>query len=238
MRFLIVGCERYYKQTCSDMLQENMCFYDHIGFRRDDSDECSLDLILQSINSFQDSLFLDKVVIVGHSINAYMAVEYAKKFPDRVDKVILIGSVPYSDFKSADTYFEEFASADRKGILRNNLSLPPGHFSIDPFIDRMLRFAPMLWYDYKYDGKSLWEGVEFNQNAANIIWRDMFKDYKIEEITHPTAVMIGKYDFFNPPHLWGDKSNLIIFEKSGHTPQIEERYKFDREFLRFLYEKV
>jgi proline iminopeptidase len=220
------------------MLQENMCFYDHIGFRRDDAGECSLDLILQNINSFQDSLVLDKVVIIGHSIHAYMAVEYAKKFPDRVDKIILIGSGPYSDFKAADSYFEEFASADRKDALQNNLNLPPGYFSADPFIDRMLRFAPMLWYDYNYDGKSLWEGVKFNHRAANIIWGDMFKDYKIEEFTHPSVIMIGMYDFFNPPHLWVNKSNLILFERSGHTPQIEERDKFDREFLRFLYEKV
>lgn len=129
MKAIVVGCEKYYRQTFSELLQEKMVFYDHIGFRKDDTSECSLELILNEINSFQDSLFLDKVVVIGHSIHAYIATEYAKKLPDRINKVVLIGSGPYTDFNAADEYFAEFATQDRKDILCHNLNLPSEYFS-------------------------------------------------------------------------------------------------------------
>ncbi len=46
--------------------------------------------------------------------------------------------------------------------------------------------------------------------------------------------MIGKYNFFNPPFLWKNTKNIVLFEKSEHTPQIEESKKFDAEFLKFI----
>lgn len=226
------------KNTIEGLFQSyyriNMYFYDHIGFRKDDFDECSLVLILNELNLFQNSLLLEKIVIIGHSIHAYIAAEYAKIFPDRVDKIVLIGSSAYVDYREADKYFEEIASKERKDALNHNLNLPLGYFSNDQFIDKMLRFAPMLWYDYNYDAKKLWEGVEFNDRAAKIIWGEMFKNYKIEKLIHPMLVIIGKYDFFNPPFLWKNTENVMLFEKSGHTPQLEESERFDMEFLKFL----
>ena len=63
------------------------------------------------------------------------------------------------------------------------------------FIDRMLRFGPMLWYDYQYDAKSLWKDIELNETAANIIWGSMFENYRIQAIQQPRLIIVGKYDF-------------------------------------------
>lgn len=240
MQTLVIGCETYYKKTFSEEIQDKMIFHDHIGFKRDDYRECTLELILDDIAEFQSRLSLDKVVIVGHSIHAYMATEYARRFPHKVEKIVLIGSGPYIDFEAADNYFKDFAPNDRKTALEYNFNLPPGHFAHDPFIDRMLRLTPMLWYDYNYDAKKLWEGIEFNNRAAEIIWGKMFENYKVPQLQHDILVMIGKYDFFNPPNLWEnnvfkmDKSNLVLFEKSGHNPQLEERQLFNEKFLNFI----
>lgn len=155
MKAIVIGCEKYYRRTFSNILQKQMVFYDHIGFREDDTGICSLELILKEINLLQDSLLLDKVMIVGHSIHAYMAAEYAKIYPDKVARVILIGSGPYTDIQAANSYFNEYADSKRKDDLEQNLTLPFGYFSNDPFIDRILRFAPMLWYNYNYDAATL-----------------------------------------------------------------------------------
>ena len=117
MKAIVIGCENYYRRTFSALLQERIVFYDHIGFRKDDDSDCNLELILNEINALQDSLSLNKIVIVGHSIHAYMAVEYGKKFPDRVDKIVLIGSGPYTDLNASS--IKTFSSNERDAILKN-----------------------------------------------------------------------------------------------------------------------
>ncbi|MDJ1258058.1 MAG: alpha/beta hydrolase [Candidatus Midichloria sp.] len=48
------------------------------------------------------------------------------------------------------------------------------------------------------------------------------------------------YDDFNPPHLWekyrtfASDFTVRIFEKSNHTPQLEEPDNFDEELMKWL----
>lgn len=72
----------------------------------------------------------------------------------------------------------------------------------------------------------------------------MFSDYNVanalKAISCPILLALGRYDYFNPPHLWekycDHASNITvrIFEKSGHTPQLEESENFDVALLEFL----
>ncbi|NDB83077.1 MAG: alpha/beta hydrolase, partial [Alphaproteobacteria bacterium] len=49
-----------------------------------------------------------------------------------------------------------------------------------------------------------------------------------------------RYDYFNPPHLWEKYREHVsdltvrIFEKSAHTPQLEESRNFDEELIGWL----
>lgn len=64
----------------------------------------------------------------------------------------------------------------------------------------------------------------------------MFLDYDIvkavKNIKCPVFLALGRYDYFNPPHLWEKYRKYFlditirIFEKSGHTPQLEEKREF------------
>jgi len=54
----------------------------------------------------------------------------------------------------------------------------------------------------------------------------------LHRISCPTLVVVGRHDFVCPPsqaqilHEGIPNSQLIIFEKSGHFPMMEERHKF------------
>ncbi|HSW70485.1 MAG TPA: hypothetical protein VLH77_00710 [Gammaproteobacteria bacterium] len=62
----------------------------------------------------------------------------------------------------------------------------------------------------------------------------------LDQLNMPVLLMLGRYDYWNPPHLWEPLrqkfKNLTIrvFEKSGHTPQLEEAELFDSELLSWL----
>lgn len=83
---LVIGSSIYYPRTFSEKLRENLqlIFVDHRGFANGPEIDCStltIDTIIEDIESIRKDLKLDNFVIIGHSGHAYMALEYAKKYP-------------------------------------------------------------------------------------------------------------------------------------------------------------
>jgi proline iminopeptidase len=112
------------------------------------------------------------------------------------------------------------------------------------FVDRMLAFGPKLWYTFDFDAKFLWQGVNVNRKGVEIIWGHMFENYPTPQtlnlIQCPIFIALGRHDYFNPPYLWdqykkdlGRTISLEIFEKSSHTPQLEDFF-FDSALIRWL----
>ena len=135
----------------------------HRGFTEDyESDQVSdftLDKILDDVYNFQQELKLNTVILLGHSIHAFMAVAYAKKYPECVARVIMIAQAPFIGAKlheAADDYFNNKADDNRKRALKQNLENTD--LSCVSFVGRMLAMTPMLWYDYTYDAAYLWGG--------------------------------------------------------------------------------
>ena len=75
----------------------------------------------------------------------------------------------------------------------------------------------------------------------------MYADYNVanalKAMSCPIFLALGRYDYFNPPHLWekyreyASDLTVRIFEKSGHTPQLEESDLFDEAFFSWLQAK-
>lgn len=111
------------------------------------------------------------------------------------------------------------------------------------FVIRMLKLAPMLWYDPNFDASFLWNDVRLDPLGSDIIWNKLFQDYEIpdmRELELPVLLLLGRHDYFNPPHLWESHSSKFqnltvrIFEKSGHTPSYEEADDFNSAVLHWL----
>ena len=256
---IVIGSHKYYPRTFSENLKQNFqfIFMDHRGFSKNDYSKIEADFdlekILQDIDYLRRRLGLEKIIVFGHSIHALIALEYAKKNPDKVSHLILIASSPISGsglYAEADRYFSESVCYQRKEILANNMLEFDIKILENPgkeFITRMLTFAPMIWHDPFYDARHLWEDVEFNLTGVKVIWGAMFNDYDInlglKKIKCPIFLALGRYDYWNPPHLWEGERNkfndlsIRIFEQSGHTPQLEESEAFDHELLFFLQSK-
>ena len=58
-----------------------------------------------------------------------MALEYAKKYPENVSHVIMIGSphlgLNAANDQAANQYWQEFASSERKAVMEDNLRRLP-----------------------------------------------------------------------------------------------------------------
>ena len=61
------------------------------------------------------------------------------------------------------------------------------------------------------------------------------------EITVPVLIAHGRYDYFVAYTLWEEhrhklpRHTYVLFERSGHTPPLEEPDKFDQTLLAWLH---
>lgn len=162
---IIIGSAIYYPRTFSLNLKKKlqMIFMDHRGFGKApthfSNDAFEIDVLVDDIEALRQKLGLDQVVIMGHSGHAYIALEYAKKYPANVTHIILIAVSPTGDTVSAaDQYFAESVCPERKSLYESNMKHLSCDIQANPdkrFIFYSLRSAPRIWYDYRYDASHL-----------------------------------------------------------------------------------
>ncbi len=256
---LVIGSSIYYPRVFSENLRKylRLIFTDMRAFAPPQDSESSLtfglDLLLEDVENIRQKLNLGRVIIVGHSGNAFLALEYAKKYPEHVSHVVMIGTAPDFSPKSkeaADQYWQESASQDRKAILERSLEqFPNSQYEQIPlskrFIWDYIRHSAQIWYDFNFDATPLWKGVHVNLPIFEYVWGTLFGDIDITQglktFDKPVFLALGRYDFIiAPPSAWDPiRSNfksltIKIFEQSGHTPQREEAALFDAELLKWF----
>lgn len=256
---LVIGSSIYYPRLFSQHLRKHLrlIFADMRAFAPSPRFEISLNfdlnLLLDDIECIRRQLNLGKIIIVGHSGNAFLALEYAKKYPENVSHVVMIATSPdFSDQskKAADEYWEEAASADRNAALVAWLDkCPDERYEIVPlnqrFIWNYIRHSPRIWYDFHFDPTQLWQGVNVNMPIFEYVWGTLFKEIDItkglDAFNKPVFLALGRYDFIvAPTGAWDSVSRkfknltISVFEKSGHSPFYEEAELFDSKLLDWL----
>lgn len=255
---MVIGSSIYYPRTFSQDLRKHFkfVFMDLRHFAPSDVsyeiDKITLDTYADDIEHVRKTLGLDQICIMGHSIHSLLAFEYACKYPENTSHVIMIGIYPFGLAKGArasNEFWESDASDERKMILKKNWEqvtdeamkkLTPS----EAFIKTYLTNGPMYWYDPIYDCSWMWDGVEANIDVFNRLAGVIFNEYDITEsfphIKSPVFLALGRYDYVVPYALWdGVKEkfpNLSyhLFEKSGHTPQLEEQELFDKKLIDWI----
>lgn len=255
---LVIGSAVYYARTFSRDLRRHLrlAFVDARHFAAEDTalapGEISLDTYMSDIERVHDRLGCGRATLIGHSHHGNLALEYARRHPDRVTHVVMIGSPPVdvgSTVSAAEAYWNQHASAQRKALLRARLtaldtSATEQMTPQEAFVARYVAEGPKYWRDPAYDATHLWQGVPINMGAL-AAFRTFFADgytlrWDREHLAAPVLVIMGRYDFAVPPTLWDNPpatpANLTIrlLENSGHTPQLEEPEAFDRTLLGWL----
>jgi proline iminopeptidase len=113
----------------------------------------------------------------------------------------------------------------------------------DAFVAQYVADGPMLWYDPTYNASSLWKGMPINMDIIKV-FRGFFTDYVLwwdpERLRAPVLVVMGRHDYVVPHILWDDvlpklqNVTFHLFERSGHTPQLEEQKLFDQVLLEWI----
>jgi pimeloyl-ACP methyl ester carboxylesterase len=126
----------------------------------------SLDYHLKDINCLLDDLGIDRVVIMGHSLGAFIGLAFAAQYPDRTDRLVLVDGA--GDLSQEQ--FDEVFIAIKPALERLGQVFP----SVDDYLNKM-KAAPYIhpWSAvietyYRYELEEVEGGVRTNIDPAHI----------------------------------------------------------------------
>jgi len=212
---------------------------DMVGFgftERPAGVQYTMDMWVSHALSFMDALKIEKAHLVGNSFGGGLALALALKAPDRVHRLVLMGS--------AGTKFEITDGLDAvwgyKGTLEHmkelvNLFAFNKNLVSDDLVK--LRYEASIRPGFQ-------EAFSAMFPAPRQRWVDALAsdENKMKTLTHETLIIHGRDDAIIPLsgsmrlHDLIPKSQLHVFGQCGHWTQIEHSARFNQLLLNFFLE--
>ncbi|GGG38122.1 hydrolase [Bizionia arctica] len=238
---------QYYKTN-------TVVFFDFLGRGKSDDakdvSEYSVENDVELIEKLREVLGYNKISIVGHSYGTVPAQAYAIKYPDHVDKMVLIsgfhsGAMWQANCDSynhyAKTHFpEKWKQVDSLRSLGYVSGQEPLKTVYGNFPTKYIYYhntslkqnAPQEkyrgWADDVYV-EIIGRDGDFNVSGSMIN-----QDYRqeLKEVKAKTLIVAGRYDGVSTPEfnvqykIFMPQAQFEMFEQSGHNPYLEEPEKF------------
>jgi len=187
----------------------------------------------------------ERIIMAGGSYGGFLSLEYTLRYPDRVSALVL------RDTAAADRYRGE-ARRRAQNTDRTTIDMEMFDRSFagqvrdnDDFRAVWRAILPLYDYDYdpaKVDARA--DSTSYHYATHNHAFGTNLPGYdvteKLSQIKCPVLITVGRHDWITPVAASEelaagiDGAELVIFEKSGHSPQIEERDAWLAAVRRFL----
>lgn len=224
--------------------------------------EYSVENDVEILEGVRKVLNLKKFSIVGHSYGTVHAQAYILKYPENVDKLVLINGFHSGEMWQAncDSY-NHYAKTHFPELWHKVDSMRAlGYVSSDPEFYRLYGSFPTK-YIY-YHNTSLKQKVpetEFRGMNLDVYFSIIGRDAdffvggsmidldfrrELKNIKSPTLIFAGRYDGVSTPEYavqyknFMPQAKFVIFEQSGHNPYLEEPDKFYNIFEDFFNIKL
>jgi len=206
--------------------------------------DLSLDTLVEDAEAVRQHLGVPRWTILGHSNGGYGALTYALRYPDRVERLILLDTAASREFE------EEVVPA-----MRDHAAFPAlvaagervrTEGTEDAFRAMMAATFAMAVKDperFRSANEELLERMRFSPARLRHSSEDL-RAYdlraRLKELRMPTLVVAGRHDLIVPFTATEALSRgiggarFVAFEESGHWPFVEERDRFVSEVAEFL----
>lgn len=250
----------YWEQTAQALSRNGyrMVIPDQVGFGKSTKPEhlqYTFQLLAKNTKRILDTLKVEKVAVLGHSMGGMLATRFALMYPERVEKLILANPIGLEDYKRKVPY--QTVDSWYQNELQQNY-------------EKIKAYQKENYYggDWKpaYDKwASLLAGWTLSEDYSRIAWNsaltyDMIFTqpvvYEFEAISAPTLLIIGERDktalgknlvseevaatMGNFPQLGKQtaqkikNARLVLLDNVGHMPHIEAFDRFLNPLLQFL----
>lgn len=187
----------------------------------------------RALRNLMDTLGIEKASFVGNSMGGTTAMAFAVDYPERTERLILIGAAGKTRTVIAPQPTEghrRLAEAGRD----------PNVETMQALVNTML-FDPSLMTSGALEERVQAARKESHRNAAarsTAPWRDQTDEFS--RIAAKTLIVWGREDRVNPLEIGLQllrdipDSRLHVFRNCGHWAQIEHEAEFNRIALEFL----
>lgn len=248
---VVLGSAHYYERAFPHALFRHV-LRTHIVDQRNFAEEIAgaaptdvdLDTYAADTDALLDGLGIrEKVLLFGHSIHGLLALEYARRRPERVSGLVIIaapGKGMFATMMAAEEAFQSRATPERKAAHEEIFERLGGRTLDMSNPDYLLKMnlvnGARYWGNPHFDALALWQGVKMNAMLSMQLFGMLFGNWSITQdprrIKVPSLVVVGADDFVAPPELWNDNLDAfdhvkkVVFEHSGHSPMLEESVHF------------
>jgi pimeloyl-ACP methyl ester carboxylesterase len=229
---------------------------DALGFGKSSKPilQYSFSLLAELTKQILDTLHIDKVAIVGHSMGGMLATRFALSYPDRVSVLVLEDALGLEDWRAEGVPYrkvDEWYADEKKATYESILKYHQTSYYPE------WKEEYNQWVKVQY-GLTL--GKNFDQLAwVNALTYDMIFTqpvvHEFKNIKVPTAVIAGSEDKTklarNAPDSIAKKlgnyrelakrtaaaipgAKLVIYYGGGHVPHLEIPDQYHRDLIDFL----
>jgi proline iminopeptidase len=219
-----------------------------------DVKEYTLERDIQDIEGLREAMHFDKINVLGHSYGGVVAQGYAVKYPQHVKHLILANTFhsfvmwQENDDNCNREIKENYPEVWDTLMKIRNL----GYISSDPLHQQIYGVVPYgFLYGYNPDNFLPKKSVKYypnypNPNNTKLYYQMVGKDgdfivgsdignfdyrKKLKDLTMPILIYGGRYDRVAVPWMmvkfkeYCPQAQFMMFENSGHNPQVEEPQK-------------
>lgn len=218
-------------------------YYDHRGNGRSQRYESlggvTHETWVADADALRAHLGHEKIILFGHSYGGFLAQEYAVRHQDQLAGLILCSTAPVVDYMDViQANAGARGTAEQLGALGQAFSRPMADDADFQTIWKAI--TPLYFHNYNpavgeaMDARTSYSAAAWNQVNANCL--PVFNVLaQLGQVNVPTLIISGIDDWITPLKQGGERihaalpnSELIVFDKSGHWPFIEEQEKFVR----------
>jgi len=217
--------------------QYHVLALDQIGFGYSDKPPLNyrVGTLVDFLHGFLKKTGVTKATLVGNSLGGWTAMSYTLKYPNEVEKLVLVDSAGYSPARMNNP---PVAIAQAR-------MLNPSTIEGAKLVLGTILYNKMLVNDVSAEAFLTEHMRKADSNTVNafidsIVANEDVVDGKLSAIKAPTLIVWGKQDALTP--LPGGEamsqdiagSKLVVLDKCGHVPMMECSAAFNKTLLGFL----
>ena len=228
-----------------------LIFIDHRGCGRSKKTKISdytLENNIEDIEALRKHLGLPRICLLGTSYGGIVAQGYAIRYPQQVEKLILVVTAPsYRFIDEAKKILEQRASKRQLAFCEH---LWNGTFKDSKHVEQFFKVMESLYstrakHQKKRASvkiKTIWSHEALNKGFGDFLRRYDFTP-QLHKVTAPTLILAGENDWICNPNQSKIIANHIahaklkIFKQAGHALAVDAHVKYIKVIKQFLTEK-
>ncbi|PHQ78775.1 MAG: hypothetical protein COB66_08220 [Coxiella sp. (in: Bacteria)] len=229
------GNHAVYLSMATHLLEyADLILFDPRGCGGSDSSDalhCSIDHYIDDIEAIRAHFNVNELILLGGSYGAMASLGYAIRYPERLEKLILLAGAPsYKFIETAKQNLEKRGAAAQKAVAQK---LWNGEFKdANEFADFYNTMASLYSATLKDKPPTTSSGIPYNVEITNLGFKNFLRtfnfEHEMQNIRCETLIICGQDDWINDPshaRLMASNiqtSTLHVFENCGHFAEVDQ----------------